>query len=98
MITQIVEMTDSNANECRVVGEIDVDRIFWAYVEVKVDGVWVRDDGVVSYQRDSVVVPNIEHDPDVLLYFAGQGVWKHDYQVDFQKELDFVRNTYPTLS
>jgi hypothetical protein len=84
MITQIVEMEvvgpcDHNLERCsqhRIVGEIDADNVFWAYAEEVVDGWWVMDDGIVSYQRDSVAVPNIEYDPDVMAYFAGQGLTK----------------------
>jgi hypothetical protein len=85
MITQIVEMeTDGGCahvesgvcSQHRIVGEIDVDFIFWAYAQEIVDGKWADDDGVVSYQRDSHAVPNIEYDPDVMAYFAGQGLAK----------------------
>ncbi len=82
MITQIVEMeTDccdhvaiDVCTQHRIVGEIDGDQVFWAYAQEIVDGEWVDDDGIVSYQRDSIAVPNLEHDPDVLTYFAGQGL------------------------
>ena len=85
MITQNVKMETTGpcahveSGTCaqhRIVGEIDVDGMFWAYAEEIVDGYWASDDGVVSYQRDSIAVPNIEHDPDVLLFFAGQGLTK----------------------
>jgi hypothetical protein len=85
MITQNVEMSvdapcvhveSGKCQQHRIVGEIDVDGVFWAYAEQVVDGWWVSDDGVVSYQRDSIAVPNIEYDPDVLMFFAGQGLTK----------------------
>jgi hypothetical protein len=114
MITQIVGM---DADSCehtesgtclqhRIVGEIDGDQIFWAYAEVLDDGEWVRDDGIVSYQRDSIAVPNLEHDPDVLLFFAGQGLTKvgdvrtYDDWVKLQKqgvdgECEICHHAYP---
>lgn len=86
MITQIVEMEvdapcihyddGGKCDKHRIVGEIDADDIFWAHAQEIVDGEWAADDGVVSYQRDSIAVPNLEYDPDVLAYFAGQGLTK----------------------
>jgi hypothetical protein len=104
MITQIVGMgadapcEHAESGTClqhRIVGEIDGDQIFWAYAEVLDGGEWVRDDGIVSYQRDSIAVPNLEHDPDVALFFAGQGLTKvgdvrtYDDWVKLQKQVNW---------
>jgi hypothetical protein len=83
MITQMIRMKafgpceHAETGECtehRIVGEVCPDKIFWAYAETKVDGEWIRDDGIVSYQRDSIAVPFMQYDPDVTLYFANQGL------------------------
>jgi hypothetical protein len=82
MIVQIVEMKvdgpcehldSGKCQQHRIVGDIDTDKVFWAYAESLVDDEWVADDGIVSYQRDSIRVPNLSHDPDVALYFYLQG-------------------------
>jgi hypothetical protein len=104
MIVQIVEMErdsgcehldDGKCQQHRIVGEIDTDSVFWAYAEFLDNGEWVRDDGVVSYQRDSIAVPNLEYDPDVALFFAGQGLAKvgdvrtYDDWVKLQKQVNW---------
>lgn len=95
MITQKleVEVADDDT-EYRIVGEICGDRVFWAFVEYYDDDdqVWRKDTNFVSYQRDSISVPNLEYDPDVLLFFAGQGLAKIDDTTDWKAELDFVSN------
>lgn len=83
MITQIVRMKafgvceHAETGDCdqhRIVGEVCPDKIFWAYAETKIDGEWVADDGIVSYQRDSIAVPFMPYDPDTAVYFANQGL------------------------
>jgi hypothetical protein len=100
MITQIVEMEIDGGcahvesgvcSQHRIVGEIDFDFIFWAYAEEIVDGWWVSDDGIVSYQRDSHAVPNIEYDPDVMAYFAGQGLAKVGDRRTYDDWMDLLK-------
>jgi hypothetical protein len=76
MITQTIDAytLDQPEVQSRIISEIDTDGVFWAYAEVFENGEWVRDDAVVSYQRDEVVVRDIRFDTDALEYFANQGI------------------------
>lgn len=74
MITQttpVVSLDKEDREIYRAVGEIDNDGIFFAYTERFDPSVndWEYD-CVTQYQRDCVIVPNLEHDPD-FLYWLG---------------------------
>jgi hypothetical protein len=64
--------TENPDEKLRAVGEIDTDRVFFAYVESydQETQKWDFDDTYLQFQRDSVSVLNLEWDPDFLLFMA----------------------------
>jgi hypothetical protein len=76
MITQVIDAVawdKTNPTPYRIVGDIDTDGTFWAYVETRESGEWERDE-CVSFQRDETIVRDIRFDTEVLNFFAGQGI------------------------
>jgi len=71
VITQVLPMVNTDEPDVayRIVGKIDTDQEFFAYAEEFLEGEWQPVESI-QYQRDSVSVPNLEYDPDVLHFFA----------------------------
>lgn len=93
---EIYSLDNSDTGVYRAVGEIDNDKIFFAYTEQYNFETESWDyDCVTQYQRDCVAVPNLERDPDFLHWLgnvAGFALKTESSEPKYYDDLEFFKN------